>query len=421
MLKPKIAANILLLSIFGFFIFFLLWASLAELDEVTRATGRIVPSKQIQVVQNLEGGIVKEILFHQGDTVKKGDVLVKLDQTQFNADFNRNEEEYFSLMAMIIRLEAESQFRQLLFPPQFAKTHANTVRREINLFNARRAEFEASLNSLKARLKKIEQEKIEAEVSLVGAESGERLARDEVELLAPLVKKGIEPRMELIRAKQRLTQAEGDHKKAKLGIEKAGKSVEEVHLQIEAARQKFRADALTELNDSQTRQNKLTDAMPALSDKVNRTSIVAPTNGIVNRVLITTIGGVVKPGMPIVELVPSDDTLLVEAEVQPADIAFLYPGQPARVKLTAYDYSRYGSLDGHVEKISADAIMNEQKQYTYIIQIRTAKNTLPSTDGALPILPGMVAEVDILNGKKSILRYLMNPVLKLKDNAFRER
>jgi len=293
--------------------------------------------------------------------------------------------------------------------------------REINLFDARRAEFNASINSLKARLKQIEQTQIEAEVNLVGAEAGKKLANDEVEILTPLVLEGIEPRMELLRAKQRLTQADGDYKKAKLGIKKAEKSVEEINLQIEAARQKFRASVLTELNDAQTSQNKLIDSMPALSDKVNRTDIIAPTNGIINRVLVTTIGGVIKPGMPIVELVPLDDTLLVEAEVQPSDIAFLRPGQPARIKLTAYDYSRYGSLDGFVENISADAIMNDQKQYMYVIQIRTIKNNLPSANGTLPILPGMVAEVDILNGKKTIMRYLMNPVLKLKDNAFRER
>lgn len=418
---PKFAANVLLLSVFSFFIIFILWASLAELDEVTRATGRVVPSKQIQVIQNLEGGIVKEILFHQGDTVKAGDVLVRLDRTQFDADFNRNEEEYFSLTAMITRLQAESRFEPPNFEADFTKAHQNLVTMEMNLFEARKAEFEASLNSLKARLKQIEQDQIEAEVSLVGAKSGEELAKVEVEMLAPLVEKGIEPRLELIRAQQRLIQAGGDHKKALLSIEKAKKAVEEVNLQIEAAQQKFRATALTELNEAQTRQNKMIDALPALSDKVNRTDIIAPTNGIINRILVTTIGGVVKPGMPIVELVPLDDTLLIEAEIQPSDIAFLRPGQPARVKLTAYDYSRFGSLDGHVENISADAILNDQEQYMYVIQIRTINNSLPSVDGALPILPGMVAEVDILNGKKTIMRYLMNPVLKLKDNAFRER
>ena len=161
--------------------------------------------------------------------------------------------------------------------------------------------------------------------------------------------------------------------------------------------------------------------MPALSDRVNRTDVIAPTDGVINQVMVTTIGGVVDAGMPIVELVPLDDTLLVEAEVLPSDIAFLRPGQPARVKLTAYDYSRYGSLDGYVENISADAILNDQEQYMYIIKVRTYDNSLSSNGLRLPILPGMVADVDILNGKKTIMRYLMNPVLKLKDNAFRER
>lgn len=421
MLKPKLAANVLLLSIFGFFLVFIIWASVAELDEVTRASGRVVPSKQIQIIQNLEGGIVKEILVKQGDTVKAGDVLVRLDRTQFDAEFNRNEEEYFSLEAMIIRLQAESDFNEPKFDEILTSGHENLISRELNLFNARKAEFDASTNSLKARLKQIEQEEIEAEVGLISAKSASELATKEVELLRPLVERGIEPQLELIRAEQRKIEAEGEHRIAELGIEKAKKSVEETNLQIEAEKQKFRAGVLTELNEAQINKNQLVDSLPALSDRVNRTDVVAPTDGVINQVLVTTIGGVVDSGMPLVELVPLDDTLLIEAEVQPSDIAFLRPGQPARVKLTAYDYSRYGSLEGKVENISADAILNEQQEYMYVIQIRTSENNLPSADGALPILPGMVADVDILNGKKTIMRYLMNPVLKLKDNAFRER
>lgn len=418
---PKMAANGLLLSIFGFFTLFILWASLSELDEVTRATGRIVPSKQIQIIQNLEGGIVKEILVRQGDKVKEGDVLVKLDRTQFDAEFNRNEEEYFSLIAMISRLQAESDFIDLVFEDAFKADHENLVNRELNLYNARKAEFEASINSLTARLRQIEQEEIEAQISLVSAKSASALAIAEVEMLKPLVEKGIEPRLELIRAEQRKIEAEGEFQIAGLGIEKSKKAVEETNLQIEAAKQKFRSSALTELNDAQISQNQLTDSLPALSDRVNRTDVLAPTDGVINQVMVTTIGGVVNAGMPIVELVPLDDTLLVEAEVQPQDIAFLYPGQLARVKLTAYDFARYGALEGRVENISADAILNEQEQYVYVIKVRTNENSLPSDDGGLPILPGMVAEVDILNGKKSIMLYLMNPVLKLRDNAFRER
>lgn len=420
-LNAKVAANTLLLAIFGFFVIFILWASLAELDEVTRASGRIVPSKQIQTIQNLEGGIVKEILVRQGDEVKAGDVLVKLDRTQFDAEFNRNEEEYFSLEAMITRLQAESNFEEPVFEPAFSSEHENLVNRELNLFFARNAEFNASISSLEARLRQIEQEEIEARVSLTSAQSSSELATKEVEILRPLVERGIEPQLELVRAEQRKIEAEGDYQIAELGIEKARKSVEEINLQIEAERQKFRAGVLTELNEAQTSRNQLVDSLPALSDRVNRTDVIAPTDGIINQVLVTTIGGVVDSGMPIVELVPLDDTLLVEAEVLPQDIAFLRPGQPARVKLTAYDFARYGALEGNVENISADAILNDQQEYMYVIQVRTQENSLPSDDGDLPILPGMVADVDILNGKKSIMAYLMNPVLKLKENAFRER
>jgi membrane fusion protein, adhesin transport system len=420
-LTPKIAANALLICIASFFVLFILWASLSELDEVTRASGRIVPSKQIQIIQNLEGGIVKEILVRQGDKVKAGDVLVKLDRTQFDAEFNRNEEEFLSLEATIARLKAESNFEEPVFDEKLMAEQEYMVSRELNLFNARKAEFDASINSIAARLKQIEQELIETEVSLVIARSASALADREVELLKPLVERGIEPQMELVRAEQRKIEASGDSRIAELGIEKAKKSVEEVNLQIEAERQKFRASALMELNEAETNRNQLVDSLPALSDRVNRTDVLAPTDGIINQVMVSTLGGIVDSGMPIVELVPLDDTLLVEAEVQPQDIAFLRPGQDARVKLTAYDFARYGALEGRVENISADAILNDQEQYVYVIQVRTEENSLPSDDGNLPILPGMVAEVDILNGKKSIMRYLMNPVLKLQEKAFRER
>lgn len=420
-LTPKIAANALLICIASFFVLFILWASLSELDEVTRASGRIVPSKQIQIIQNLEGGIVKEILVRQGDKVKAGDVLVKLDRTQFDAEFNRNEEEFLSLEATIARLKAESNFEEPVFDEKLMAEQEYMVSRELNLFNARKAEFDASINSIAARLKQIEQELIETEVSLVSARSASALADREVELLKPLVERGIEPQMELVRAEQRKIEASGDSRIAELGIEKAKKSVEEVNLQIEAERQKFRASALMELNEAETNRNQLVDSLPALSDRVNRTDVLAPTDGIINQVMVSTLGGIVDSGMPIVELVPLDDTLLVEAEVQPQDIAFLRPGQDARVKLTAYDFARYGALEGRIENISADAILNDQEQYVYVIQVRTEENSLPSDDGNLPILPGMVAEVDILNGKKSIMRYLMNPVLKLQEKAFRER
>jgi len=420
-LTPRLAANVLLLSIFSFFLLFIVWASLSELDEVSRATGRVVPSKQIQVIQNLEGGIVKEILVRQGDIVSAGDVLLKLDRTQFDSEFNRNEEEYFSLLMSIRRLRAESNFEIPIFDGELAVGRQGMVDREINLYNARKAEFDASTSSIEAKLRQLEQEQIEAEVLLISAGSANDLATKELEILRPLVERGIEPEMELVRAELRQIEADGQYRIAALKIQKAMKAVEEANLQIVAKKQNFRAITLTELNEAETRSNQLLDSLPALSDRVKRTDILAPTDGVINQVMITTIGGVVEPGMPIVELVPLDDTLLVEAEVLPQDIAFLHPGQPARVKLTAYDFARYGALEGSVENISADAILNDKQDYVYMVRVRTQENSLSSDDGSLPILPGMVAEVDILNGKKSIMRYLMNPMLKLRDKAFRER
>lgn len=420
MTRPRLFANALLFAVFLFVASFFLWASLAQIDQVTRAHGRVIPSSQIQVIQNLEGGIVREILVKTGDRVMKGDILVRLDPTQFDSDFKKNRSDYMSLRAEIVRLTAESNGADPVFDGgEFGDT-PHLVESEISLYRARKASLEADIDLLNIKQAQRKQELLDARIAYQTATDAAATAQDETKMLRPLVEKGIEPRLELMRAEQRQREAEGGQRQSALAIDKADQALEEVQLEIDAARKAFRSEALKELADAQAKFSRLIEAMPALEDRLSRTEVRAPMDGTINRVLVATTGGVVQPGMPLVELVPADDSLIIEAEVKPADIAFLSPGQKAKIRITAYDFSRYGSLEGELETIGADAVLNDTEEYVYLVKVRTEATSYQVDGSEFPILPGMIADVDILNGKRTVLAYLFAPALKIRERAFRE-
>ena len=412
----------LLWSITGFFVSFLLWAGLTEIDEVTRSQGRVVPSSQLQVVQNLEGGIVAEILVRPGDRVKVGDILIRLDRTRFRSELSSNQQQYASLVARAARLTAESDNASLVYPAGFEEVSPDTAQAEQVLYDARMQEHRDLLALLGSRLTQRRQERTEAEATAASAARTAALASEEVAILAPLVEREIEPRLELIRAQQREEGAKSEGSQARALAKRLKEAVIETEREISATSSQFRARALGELGEVRAELASLGEAMPAIEDRVTRTEVKSPIDGIVNQVHVATVGGIVQPGMPIVEIVPEDDTLLIEAHVRPEDIAFLYPGQEARVKLTAYDFAVFGALVGHVETIGADAVrIDDDGTMAYLVRIRTEEASLERDGESLPILPGMVAEVDILSGKKSILTYLLTPVTRIKNRAFRER
>ncbi|MEM8798765.1 MAG: HlyD family type I secretion periplasmic adaptor subunit [Pseudomonadota bacterium] len=420
-IKPKRAAQILLFAVVGFFLALVAWAALAELDEVTRGQGRVVPSGQLQVIQNLEGGIVAAILVEQGDEVRAGDVLVRLDNTQFNADFSQSREGYNALVARIARLEAETKLADLVIDPGLEKAAPEVVASERALHTARVAELEAALSVEDARLAQRSQSLDEARVTVTMAQENARLASSEVKMVKPLVAKGIEPQIELLRAEQRAATARGEAAISELAVSRANEGVKEAAQEIERIKRSFTAEALRQLTEARRELAGLVKELPALADRVERTEVRAPIDGVINQVLVNTLGGVVKPGEPLVEIVPKDDSLVVEARVNPADIAFLHLGQKARVKLTAYDYSVYGALEGRLEHISADAIEDpDTADRFYLIRVRTNESALKSTEGNLPIIPGMVAEVDVLNGKRSILDYILKPLADVQNRALSE-
>lgn len=417
---PARAAHLLLYVITALLALSVLWAAFAELDEVTRGQGKVIPSKHLQVVQNLEGGIVETILVRQGQHVEAGDVLVRLDNTQFNAVFLQGQESYNALRARISRLEAEANGTDIVFDEELEHSAPTLVANETALFNARKAQFIATVSVEESKLAQRRRSLSEANVTMATALESDRLATSEVDMLAPLVERGIEPRLELLRAEQRRAEAQGTFKVAELAASRAASGVEEVEHTLSSMKERQRAEAFEALALAKAEISAMVQELPALQDRVARTDVRAPISGTVNRIHVATVGGVVRPGEPIVEIVPQDGSLLVEAFIKPADIAFLRAGQDAQVKLTAYDYSRYGFLEGKVETISADAIENEDGEGLYRIEVRTIGSSLESADGDLEIIPGMVAEVDILNGKRTVLDYILKPISNVSSRALRE-
>lgn len=421
-IEPARAAQILLYVIAGLFFVTLLWAATAKLDRVTRGEGRVVPSNQLQEVQYLEGGIVREILVAAGDRVKAGQILVRLDPTQFNAEFLKGREGYHALAARVRRLEAEVAGAPFVVPPEIARAAPEIAADERALYEARQAERAAALEVEESKLAQREQALEDARVAEKYAREALKLAAEEAQMMDALVEKGIEPQMELLRARQREATARSELKRAEIAVERAALEVGEARNELVRIKSGFSAAAADELAKAKAELAELSGGLPALEDRVTRTEVRAPIDGIVNRVLVSTVGGVVQPGQTIVEIVPSEDTLLVEARIKPADIGFLRIGQEARVRLTAYDSSRYGALKGRIEHISPDAIADEEnRERYYLIKVRTDSNVMTTRDGELKILPGMAAEVDVLNGKRTVLAYLLKPLAEVGDKALREQ
>ena len=422
-IEPSAVSRLLLWTIVALSTALLIWAALADVDEVASAQGRVIPQRQLQVISNLEGGVVRSILVRPGATVVAGQPLVTLDSSQFTAEFGKTSDSWSALAARAARLEAEVAGRAPLFPPALAASAPDVIATERTLFAARRADLAAASSVEQAKLEQARRGLGQAEVEAAMRAEGAALADREVAMLKPLVDKGIEPVIELVRAQSAQSQARGAASSSSIAISRARSAVAEAQSGLFSLRDRYRAQATEQL--SQTRADLAGQAavLPAARDRLGRTTVRAPIAGTVNRVLIATVGGSVRPGEPLVEIVPQGDTLVVEAQVKPADIAFIHVGQRATVKLTAYDYSVYGALPGVVDHISADAIANERTGEThYAIRVRTDKASLKAQDGSpLPIGVGMMAEIDVLGHKRSVLSYILTPMSKLRDNAFREK
>ena len=416
--QTPLKAKLLLYTILAILLAGLAWAWLAKVDEITRGQGRVIPSRQLQVIQSLDGGIVSEILVKEGDLVKIGMPLIKIDETRAISSLRENKSQYLALLARQSRLQALAE-GAAFNPPAEIKTEAPQVyEQEYALYTNSRDELDSIISIARDQMVQREKELIEIQFKKELAEKTYESANKELTANKPLLASGAVSEIDILKLEREVTRARGEIDQARAQLSRISVSINEAKRKITESEQTFRSKVRSELNDVSAKLNSITETSVALTDKVKQSTLKSPVNGKVSRLFFNTVGGVIQPGKEVMEVVPTDEVLVIETKVEIKDIAFLRPQQPAVVKLTAYDYTIYGTLDAVVDSIAANSIVDEKGNAYYLVRVRTLQNTLGKN---LPIIPGMVAQVDILTGKKTILSYLLKPVLKAKSYAFTER
>jgi membrane fusion protein, adhesin transport system len=415
-------SEILLFAVVVLLVTALIWANFAMLDEVTRGEGKVVPSRDIQRVQNLEGGIISEILVEAGSLVEAGDILLRIDDTLFTSSFQENRAERSALEARIARLRAETEDREMEIPGGLAVAELNLYQAERSLWQERRRELETTLAVLAQQAIQIEQQQKELVASQGRIATSLRLANQELSILAPMLTAGVVSELGVLRLQRQINDLEGQLEMAATAIVKAEAALAENRGKVSEVKARQRSQAREALNGDLLQLRLREESMTALRDRVQRTAVRSPVRGVVKQLLVRTIGGVVQPGSDLVEIVPIDDRLLIEGNIRPADIAFIHPGQQAMVKFTAYDFAIYGGLKAELSQISADTIVQQSSgESFYRILLRTDNSELHYQGRSLPIIPGMVVTIEILTGRKSVLDYLLKPILKTRQIAMTER
>ncbi len=415
-------AWLILLILFLLIAAALVWARWAVVEEVTTGHGRVIPSTQNQIVQTLEGGIVSAIEISEGDLVEEGQVIMRIDDTGFASRLGELRQRRWALLAEILRREAEaSGAAELPDHGDLMREAPRVYATESELFSARSAKHEDDLNILRQQKIQRQREFEELQARETRLANARVPLQRELELTRSMYESGVVPEIEFLRLQRQAVEMDGDLTVMRASIETAAAGVVEAQGRITNAGTTFRSEARERLATARAELAIIDESIKAARDRVLRTALLAPVRGVVNTLTVTTIGAVTQPGQAVAEIVPLDDTLLIEARIRPQDVAFIHPGQQASVKLTAYDYSIYGALDGEVERIGADTVTDETGESYYQVVIRTHEHALTGREGALPIIPGMVATVDILTGDKTVFDYLAKPVLRVRDEALRER
>ena len=395
-----------------------LWAALAQVDEVTRGEGRVVPSRQLQVLQALDGGVVAEIAVREGQVVEAGQLLLRIEEIRATAGMRESAATGITLRSRAARLRAMAEGKPFDPPPATNDEERRVVEEERRLYGSRLSELEAQLAVVRQQSAQRSQEVSEAQAKRNSAQRGLELAQQELTQTRPLLATGAVSQVDILRLERDTTRYRGEMEQASAQIARAQAAIGESQRKAQEAELTFRTESRRDLAETMGKLNALTEGSVALADKVTKAQVRSPVRGRVQRLLANTVGGVVQPGKDIVEIVPLDDTLMLEARLAPKDIAFIRPGQNATVKFTAYDFSIYGALDATVENISPDTVVDERGNAFYLVRVRTTQSGF---NDKLPIIPGMTAEVDVLTGKKTVLSYLLKPVLKAQAYALRER
>ncbi len=400
------------------FVIALIWSALTKVDEITRADAKVIPSRQLQLVQSADGGIVSEILVREGQTVEKGQVLLKLDQTRMTSNVKESKAQTFSLRTKVARLKALAEGSNFIPPEATQPDEIRVVQEEKRLFEDRRSELSAVLGISRQQVAQRQQELVEMQARRLQAQRSLELSAKELEVTKPLLKSGAVSEVDILRLEREVARFRGEQDQAGAQIARVQAAILESQRKTQEAELNFKNDSRKELAETLSKLNSMSEGEVALTDRVDKSLVRSPVKGVVQRLLINTVGGVAVAAKDLIEIVPLDEALVLEARVPHKDIAFLRPGQRATVKFTAYDYSVYGGLDAVVNNISPDAITTEEGIAYYLVRVQTDNTQLGLN---LPIIPGMRATVDIVSGRKSILSYLLKPVLRAKAYAFTER
>ena len=400
---------------------FIVWSDHAMIDEVVKGSGKIVPSSQIKTIQNLEGGIVKEILIKEGDLVKKGEPLLKMQDLYFSSTFEQNRLKYDEMFAKAVRLKAEAYGGPFIAPEGSTETQLALIEKERSLYESNKQQLAKSMAILNAQLEQRDNELKETREHFKELSNEMALVQKQIAINEPLVKKRIVPEVDFLKLQRDANNVQQQLTQTRHQITTMKSMIEEAKNKREEAKLAFENKAKEELNGIESDMQQSKESQAALKDQVSRTLVRSPVDGIIKKLYVTTIGGVVTPGMKMMDILPTGDSLLVEVKVQPSDIAFLYPDQRAVIKVTAYDFAIYGGLTGRVVRISPDSINEPDGKTYYQVWIETDKTFLGTVENPLRLIPGMVVNAEIVTGKKSILDYLLKPLLRTKDNAFKER
>jgi len=418
--KKGVAPTILLMAIVVFLVSMVFWASVAQLDHVVRGQGRVVNPMQTQIIQNLEGGIVERIYVREGDIVPEGTVLVSLDPTQAMSLYGEAQKEERALRIRVERLAAERENRDPIFSYELLRDEADLIAAEKAQFAERRLVFRNDKLLLEAQVAQREEERRQAENELKRAEREFELANDEFKLIKGLVERQLEARLSLITIDRERNEALAAFNQAKVALTRSDAVLAEARHRLEQAKSNYMNEIGNEYATSVARLAEVRQRLEGLRDRLNRTQMIAPVNAIVNRIHVRTESGVVQPGEPILELTPIDGTVEVVAEILQKDIAFVHTDQDVSVKLTAFDFARFGDVDGVVAAISPDSILRDDGTEFFQVRIAIEEPYLEAGNSRYPITPGMAANVDMVIAKRTVMEYLMEPVFKLRDRAFRE-
>ncbi len=390
------------------------WSILAKIDDVVKAQGQVIPSSHVQEIQNLEGGVLKEIFVREGQIIEKGDQLVLIDDVQFGSELEKSFLEGIGYELSLMRLKAEVAGKDLIIPAEVVDQYPEISQQQMALYRTRQANLNKQLDVLEFAKRQKQQELSQHKQKLISAREKHNLALQELKKLEPLLATGAVSEMEILQARQKAANTKAEVTDVSYGIPGLEAAVLEAQGRIDQTITDFREEAERELNDISAKNKAVTAMQKSLKDKVERAGVRSPVNGTVKKIYVDTIGGTIKPGMTIMEIVPLDDTLLIETKVLPKDIGFIREGQKATVKLSAYDYSVYGGIEGHVERVSADSTTDEKGRTFFVINVSIPQNYIGQPEDNLLIIPGMQAEIDVVVSRRSVIDYVLRPLLKAK-------